>query len=200
MKLFYSSASPYVRKVMVCAKELGLSDRIAIESENVWSPDTTIGESNPLGKVPCLILDDGQSLFDSPVICEYLDALIAGIVLFPAAGETRWKALRFQAIADGIMDASVLRLLEMKREDNDRSDAWVDRQRTVVHRSLDVLEKDADALIGGPLTIGQISVGVCLGYVSFRFADDNWQSSRPNLSAWYDDFCKRPSMIETHPT
>lgn len=199
MKLRYSATSPYVRKVLVCAIELGLIDRIELDDTNVWSPETSIRKNNPLGKVPCLILDDDQNLFDSPVICEYLDSLIPGIVLFPAVGAARWKALRFQAIADGIMDASILRLLEGKRDAGERSDGWIERQRTSVHAALDTLENEADALSGGPLTIGQISVAVMLGYVSFRFADDDWQKGRPNLSAWYEGFAKRASMIETEP-
>jgi len=199
MKLRYSATSPYVRKVIVCAKELGVNDRITLDETDVWSTDTTIRNDNPLGKVPSLLLDDETNLFDSPVICEYLDALIPAVVLFPAVGDARWKALRFQAIADGIMDASILRLLEGKRDASEQSSGWVARQRTSVHAGLDVLENEVEALSGGPLTIGQISVAVMLGYVSFRFAGDNWQEGRPNLTAWYDVFSKRASMMETAP-
>jgi len=199
MKLRYSGTSPYVRKVMVCAKELGLEDRIELEDTNVWSPETTIKDNNPLGKVPCLITDNDESLFDSPVICEYLDALIPGVVLFPVVGEMRWKALRFQAIADGIMDASVLRLLESKRADGERSESWMVRQKTVVVTALDVLENEVDGLKGGPLTIGQITVACALSYVAFRFGDDNWPATRPNLKAWHDEFSQRASMQETQP-
>ena len=199
MKLRSSSASPYVRKVIVCALELGLMDRIELDDTNVWSATTSIRENNPLGKVPSLILDDGQNIFDSPVICEYLDALIPGIVLFPAPGAARWKALRFQAIADGIMDASVSRLLESRRAEGEKSVNWIARQRTSVHAALDALENEAQSLQGGPLTIGQISVAIALGYMDFRFADDQWQDSRPNLAAWYADFSLRASMVETKP-
>ncbi|SCA55480.1 Glutathione S-transferase [Candidatus Terasakiella magnetica] len=199
MKLSYSGTSPFVRKVMVSAIELGVIDRIELEETFVWSPETDIGLVNPLGKIPALTLNDGHVLYDSPVICEYLDELIPGVVLFPAPGKARWKALHFQALGDGITDAGVLRLLEGRREEGEKSQGWIDRQSNVMKRGLDALEKEAEVLAGGPLTIGQITVGCCLSWVNFRFPDDQIFEGRPNLSAWYEKFSARASMIETAP-
>lgn len=200
MKLRYSATSPYVRKVLVCAKELNLAERIKLEPTNVWDANTDIGSDNPLGKVPALVLDDGTALFDSPVICEYLDCMIPGIVLFPASGAARWKALRYQALADGVMDAAILRLLEGKRDPSEQSPSWIARQKAAMGRALDVLEDEIDNLAGGPLTIGQISVAVMLGYLDFRFAGDDWRSDRPGLVKWYEAFAERASMQETAPS
>jgi glutathione S-transferase len=199
MKLRYSATSPYVRKAMVCAKELNLMDRIELEPTMVWDPATDIGMVNPLGKVPALTLDDGYVLYDSPVVCEYLDALVPAVVLFPIPGKARWKALHFQALADGILDAGVLRLLESRRADGERSQGWIDRQEATVKRGLDALENEVDELAGGPLTIGQIAVGCCLGWIDFRFPQDKILADRPKLAAWYEGFSARPSMVETAP-
>lgn len=199
MKLRYSSTSPYVRKVMICLKELGLENRVELEKTNVWSPETDIGTVNPLGKVPALTLDDGYVLIDSPVICEYLDDLVPAVTLFPAPGKARWKALYFQSLADGLCDAAVLRVLEGRREENERSEKWIARQANVMNRALDVLEDEIDILSGGPLTIGQISVACALGFIGFRLPDVDIFTGRDSLKAWYDSFCKRPSMIETVP-
>lgn len=199
MKLRYSATSPYVRKVMVSLLELGLRDRVELEATNVWDPETDIGLSNPLGKVPALTLDNGDVLFDSPVICEYLDAQIPQVVLFPALGEARWKALRFQALGDGLMDAGVLRLLEGRRDPAQQSEAWKDRQLAAINRALDALETDVNDLSGGPLTIGQISVACALGWIEFRLADQNLLSTRPQLKSWYEGFKTRASMQATEP-
>lgn len=199
MKLSYSTTSPYVRKVMVSAIELGLMDRIELEAHNVWAPDATISTVNPLGKVPALTLDDGYVLYDSPVICEYLDELVPAVVLFPSPGKARWKALHFQALADGITDAAVLRLLETRRNETEQSSSWIDRQKTVMMRGLDALESEVDALAGGPLTIGQISVACSLGWIGFRYKDEDLFANRPKLKAWYQAFSARPSMVKTEP-
>lgn len=198
MKLLYSPTSPFVRKAMVAAIEAGVRESIELVPTNVWAPDTDIGIHNPLGKVPALVTRDGDVLFDSPVICEYLDSLNDGSKLFPAEGPERWSALRQQALADGIMDAAVLRLLESKRPDDERSEAWIGRQKVVVDRSLDILEDEAGSL-SGPLTIGQIAIGCALGYLDFRFGDDHWRSSRPALADWFDAFGDRRSMTDTIP-
>ncbi|WP_028879288.1 glutathione S-transferase N-terminal domain-containing protein [Terasakiella pusilla] len=199
MKLRYSPTSPYVRKVMVSLLELGLRDRVELQATNVWDPETDIGLSNPLGKVPALILDNGQVLFDSPVICEYLDAQIPQVVLFPAVGEARWKALRFQALGDGLMDAGVLRLLEGRRDPALQSEGWKDRQLAAINRGLDALEAGVNDLSGGPLTIGQISVACALGWIEFRLGDHNLLSTRPLLKSWYEGFKARASMQATEP-
>lgn len=199
MKLKYSPTSPYVRKVSVCAKELGLWERLEIEPTTVWTQDSPIYENNPLGKVPCLVLDDGRSIFDSPVICEYLDALIPAVVLFPVQGEARWKALRFQAIADGIMDAAVLGLRETMRDPQEQSQDWIAHQNNIRQASLQCLENEINELAGGPLTIGQVAIACALSYLDLRYGDENWQAHYPKLAKWHDVFKKRPSMAETEP-
>jgi glutathione S-transferase len=198
MKLRYSPTSPYVRKVVVVALETGLDGRIERIPTSVWDPATDIGDDNPLGKVPALITDGGEVLYDSPVICEYLDSLHDGAKLFPAVGGARWTALRRQALADGILDAAVGRLLEGKRPDGERSNGWIDRYIGVICRSLDVLEDEADAL-GDGVSIGHVTIGCALGYLDFRFADDAWRTGRPALADWYDGFAERRSVIATIP-
>ena len=197
MKLRFSPTSPYVRKVMVVAHETGLAGRIELVSTNVWDPATDIARDNPLGKVPTLIAEDGTALFDSPVICEYLDTLHKGARLFPDADDGRWAVLRLQALCDGVLDAAILRLLEGKREAAQQSPAWIERQKRVIGRGLDALEADVTALTR--MNIGTIAAGVTLGYLDFRFGVDNWRSTRPKLAAWYESFAKRPSMGATAP-
>ena len=199
MKLRYSPTSPYVRKVMVTAIETGLADDIELVPTNVWKEDDIV-LLNPLGKVPTLVTGGGEVLYDSPVICEHLDTLHDGIRLFPPAGGARWIALRQQALADGILDAAVLRLLEGRRPQGERSAAWAERQKSCVERGHDVIEAEADAgLLAGDVTIGQISIGCALGWLDFRFPDDCWRADREVLSNWFEEFCKRPSMRETVP-
>lgn len=198
MKLRGSPSSPFVRKVAAAAIECGLDGRIENVPVDVWAADTDQGEINPLGKVPALITDDGEVLFDSPVVCEYLDSLHDGDKLFPAAGPARWQTLKQQALADGILDAAVSRLLEGRRPEAQRSADWMERQRRVVERALDSFETDAAAL-DGPPTIGRLTAAVALGYLDFRFAGDDWRAARPKLAAWYKDFAERPSMQATVP-
>ncbi len=198
MKLLYSPTSPYVRKVTVASIETGLYEGIELLATNVWDSESDISTHNPLGKVPVLITPDCGVLFDSPVICEYLDNLHEGEKLFPPTGPARWTALRRQALGDGILDAAVSRLLESKRPAGEKSDAWIGRQRLVIERSLDELEGEASAL-AGPLTVGHIAIGCALGYMDFRFADDNWRAGHPELDAWFETFAARRSMTETLP-
>lgn len=197
MKLRYSAASPYVRKVMVTAHEVGLVGQIQTVPTDVWGTADVQGD-NPLGKVPALVLDGGEVLFDSPVICEYLDSLHSGAKLFPAAGGARWRALRQQAQADGIMDAGILARLEGNRKDGEKSAGWIQRQKAAVARGLDAFEQ-AVAELDGPITIGQITLGCAIGWVNFRFADDRVLDKRPALAAWYAKFSARPSMVATVP-
>jgi glutathione S-transferase len=198
MKLRYSPTSPYVRKVTVVAHETGLMDRLEIVPTNVWANDTDIGRDNPLGKVPALTTDGGEVLYDSPVICEYLDSLHDGAKLYPPSGGARWTALRRQALADGMLDAGILRRLELLRKEPERSSAWIERQRTAVGRALDALEEEASAL-GAGVTIGHVAIGCALGWFDFRFPADNWRQRRPALAAWYAAFAARPSMQKTVP-
>ena len=197
MKLRYSPTSPYVRKVSVAALELQLDDRIERVMTNPWAQDTDLPEDNPLGKVPALTVNEGNTYFDSRVICEYLDSLTDQPVLFPNAAE-RWQVLRLQSLSDGILDASVARFLEGKRKPARQSESWLSRQRATVHRALDTLEQEVSHW-PADLNIGHIAAGCALGYVSFRFAEDNWEQNRPNLHAWYREFSQRPSMQATVP-
>lgn len=198
MKLFHSPTSPYVRKVVVTAIECGLDSRIERVPGNYRDPKAPLHAQNPLGKVPALILDDGQRIFDSPVICEYLDSLHGGTKIVPPSGFDRWAALRRQALADGILDAAVLRLLEGRRPANEQSPAWIARQKAAIDRALDALEGEA-AQFGDGVTIGHITVGVALGYLDFRFSGDKWRDRCPNLARWYERFAQRPSMSGTVP-
>ncbi|MCC7049514.1 MAG: glutathione S-transferase N-terminal domain-containing protein [Alphaproteobacteria bacterium] len=198
MKLRYWPTSPFVRKVMVVAIETGLLPKMTPEPTNVWSADTDIGRDNPLGKVPALMTDDGQVLFDSPVICEYLDSLHGGAKLFPPAGPARWQALRQQAIADGILDAAILARLEANRPQERVSQDWIIRQKRAVARAMDTLEAEAGAL-GVAITIGHIAVGCACGYLDLRFAADRWRQTRPKLAAWYETMASRRSFLDTVP-
>lgn len=201
MKLRYSPTSPYVRKVMVLAIEAGIDGRI--EKEKTAASPVERNESlyadNPIGKVPSLTTDDGMTLFDSPVICEYLDTEHAGGKFFPARGKARWMALRQQAIADGLLDAALLARYESAmRPEALRWDAWYNGQKGKMKSALDMLEKEA-ADLDGPITIGQIAVGCALGYMDFRYEEDKWRDGRPHLAKWYEGFSARPSMQATVP-
>jgi len=201
MKLRYSPTSPYVRKVIVLALERGLDkkiERLPTVTSPV-APDAALSKDNPLIKVPAMTLKNGITLFDSPVVCEYLDTLHKGAKLFPASGARRWKALRQQAIGDGLLDAALLVRYEVAvRPENLRWKEWIDGQMRKIAQTLDVLEREAGDLAGG-LTIGQITIGCALGYLDFRFADMGWRKTRPKLAAWFEKFSKRKSMQATMP-
>ena len=201
MKLHYSPTSPYVRKVMACAIETGLLDRIE-RSQTSASPieaNATLNSDNPLGKVPCLVTDDGMSLFDSPVVCEYLDTQHSGRKLFPAQGPERWTALRRQALGDGILDAALLARYETAmRPQNLLWNEWNQGQKAKITRGLDALEREA-ARFGDTVDVGTITIGCALGYLDFRFAADQWRSGRNALAGWFERFAQRPSMRDTQP-
>lgn len=199
MKLYFGPTSPYVRKVRVFAIETGLMDRIDLARVNITpvGPDASLCADNPVGKIPTLVRDDGVALFDSRVICEYLDGLHDGARMFPDNGEARWSALRRQALADGILDAAVgTRYETTLRPENFRWPDWVDGQMQKVRRSLDALQGEA---FGEAMDIGTISVACALGYMDFRFSDEGWRETRPALAAWFERFAARPSMRETLP-
>jgi glutathione S-transferase len=166
MKLFYSATSPYVRKVLAAAITRGIEAQIALVPTNPHVSPAELLAANPLSKVPCLVTDDGLSLFDSPVICEYLDAVGDALPLHPDHGALRWRALKLQALADGIMDAAVGRRMEMGRPAEAARDAVMQRARAAVERALDVLEAEPPHRLAD---IGSLSVGCALGYLDFRF-------------------------------
>jgi glutathione S-transferase len=200
MKLMYSPTSPYVRKVMVLAIETGLDkkiDRITAATTPV-APHPDVMARNPLAKVPSLQAE-GLSLYDSPVICEYLDSKHNKKKFFPAKGKARFTALRQQALADGLLDAALLVRYELTlRDANMRSRAWHEAQMRKITSALDQMEKEAGTLKGAP-TIGHVSFACALGYLDFRFADENWRNGHKKLAAWYDKFAQRPSMKATMP-
>lgn len=201
MRLHYSQRSPYARKVLVVAHETGLLAQIETVGTSV-SPVTVnheVAVQNPLGKLPCLVTDDGEPLYDSRVICQYLDSRHSGHKLYPHEGPARWLALRREALADGICDASLLARYEtvLRPEDRQWQD-WIDGQNRKVHRALDRLATEVESFPGLP-DIGQIAIAVALGYRDYRFAEDDWRATRPKLALWYEDFAKRPSMQATMP-
>jgi glutathione S-transferase len=200
VKLRYSPTSPYVRKVMVVALETGLDGTLDKIETSVapTKPNADVAKVNPLMKVPALALDNGETLFDSPVICEYLDSLHGGAKMFPAGGPTRWTALRRQALGDGILDAAILTRYESIRPDAVKWSDWMDGQMAKVRHALADAEADAPKL-GTTVDIGTITIGCALGYLDFRFASEGWRAKHPKLAAWYETFAKRPSMAATAP-
>ncbi len=194
MKLFYSPNSPYVRKVMATALAVGVDNLITTVPANPHVSPPDLVAANPLSKIPCLVTSDGLALFDSPVICEYLDA-IGSAILFPS-GAARWRALKHQAIGDGIMDAAVGRRGEQARPSEAARDAVMQRQQAAVTRALDQLEADIPP---DHLDIGTIAVACALGYLDFRFAAEDWRAGRPHLTAWYEKMAARPEIASTAP-
>lgn len=198
LKLRFAHASPFARKVMMTALEAGLADRIEKVVTDAWT-DASLGRDNPLGKVPALLLEDGSTLYDSPVIAEYLDSLNPGTPLFPKAGPARWRALRLQALADGICDAAVLRRVAIVNPESLPAGSWLlERQRDTVTRGCDALE-DGVGELDGPPTIGTLAVLAALGYLDYRFAGENWRTGRPALTQWFAAAADRDSFRLTAP-
>jgi glutathione S-transferase len=203
MKLIGSNSSPYVRKVRIVMAEKKLDYEFV--TEDVWAADTTIGQSNPLGKVPCLVMEGGEALFDSRVIVEYLDTLSPVGKLIPAMGRERAEVKTWEALADGLLDAAVLARLEAKwagRAKAERSDAWIERQRAKIQSSVKAMSQglgEKPFCAGIYLSLADIAVGCALGYLDFRFPDIDWRSSYPNLAKLQDKLMQRQSFIDTKP-
>lgn len=201
MKLLGSLASPFVRKVRVTLAEKGIA--CPLELENVWAAGTTIQRVNPLGKVPCLLLDDGSALYDSRVICEYLDASRPAKPLIPAAGPARIAVRRWEALGDGVLDAIVLVRLEVvQREPHERSEKWLLRQMAKVDAGLAVAAADLGRnawCVGDSLTLADITLGCALGYILFRYPKIDWRGRHANLAMLYDKLMQRPSFSTTLP-
>lgn len=190
MILRSSGPSPFGRKVKMVAKILGIYDRLTVEMSNTNDPQDTLRQQNPLGKIPILILDDGRKIFDSRVICEYLDAQVDGITLHPTESDARWEALTLQALGDGIVDASILQVYENRmRPEDKRHEDWLSYQADKVKRSLDQLSQTPPSL-EGDLTIGHVAIACALGYLDLRF-EGKWRASYPALVAWLDAFRAR---------
>ena len=200
MKIFHSPASPFVRKCMVVAHELGIADRIE-KLPSAAGPvkrDATILPKNPLGQVPTFLCDDGQVLYDSRVICEYLDAEFGG-ALFPAAGPARWRCLTEVALADGMTGAALLARYETgARPEAAQWPDWIDGQLAKVHSGIAWLDQAAPAF-GDRVDIGTIAFGCALGYVDFRFPQVDWRAASPATAAWFARFSERASMQKTVP-
>lgn len=187
--------SPFGRKVNIAAGVLGLSDRIEIQPADTNSESDPLRDQNPLGKVPVLVLDDGQTLFDSRVILDYLDHLAGGGRIVPGAPDARFAALRLQALCDGILDASILQVYEARyRPEDIRHQPWLDYQAGKVTRALAALEAEPQALDPVP-HVGQITLACALGYQDLRFAG-TWRSTYPKLVAWLDGFAAQVPAFE----
>lgn len=201
MKLLYNQASPFVRKVLVLAHEAGIADRIELVSVVVLpvKENDAVSAENPLVKIPALLRDEGAALYDSAIIAEYLDTVHGGLPLVPRAGEPRWTALRRQAGADGLLDAAVLvRYETVLRPEEKRWPDWVDGQMRKIRFTLAAWEAEAGS-IGPQVTIGEISIACALGYLDFRYPQEDWRGACPGLAAFYAGFAERPSMRATVP-
>jgi len=203
MKLIGSAASPYVRKVRVVMAEKRLDYQFVFE--DVWSDDTTISSANPLGKVPCLIMDGSEAMFDSRVIVEYLDTMSPVGKLIPQQSRERAEVKTWEALADGVMDAGVLWRLEAtwaKRGEGERSQAWMDRQRAKVVDGIAAMAKglgDKPFCSGIHLSLSDVAVGCALGWLSLRFPQIDWRADHPNLARLYEKLMLRPSFADTRP-
>ena len=204
LKLIGAVASPYVRKVRVVLMEKKLDHQFV--PEDVWSATTRITEANPLGKVPCLVLEGGEAVFDSRVIVEYLDTLSPMGKLIPTTGRERAAVKTWEALADGLLDASILARLERHwphRQAHERSQAWVDRQMGKVQDSLRAMSRglgDQAWCSGKQLSLSDIAVGSALGYLDFRFPEVDWRTPYPNLHRLHDRLMQRPSFQDTMPS
>ncbi len=198
LTLHWSPKSPYVRKVMVCAHELGMVPQLTLVRSvaAMLKPNPAIMAVNPLSKIPTLVREDGLVLFDSVVICEYLDTL-AGGSLFPAVGDARWQALRWHALGDGLLDALIL--WRNERERAAPLAPLLDAFEVKTRACLQLLDAEAAALAAAPFSIGQITVGCALGYLDYRFDTFGWRAQAPRLAAWFAGLCERPSFQATQP-
>ncbi len=200
LQLFDNPASPYCRKVQVLLRETGQTDdvEVTLAAGHPLAPGSMPLAQNPLGKIPCLVRDDGPALYDSRVICRFLDAR-ADAGLYP--GGQLWDILTLEATADGIMDAALLMVYEGRsRPEALRSPDWVDAQWDKISRALDAVGARWMGHLAGPLTMGHIAIGCALGYLDFRLADRDWHKGRDGLSAWFRTFSERDSMAATKPS
>jgi glutathione S-transferase len=196
MKLYYSPTSPYVRKVMACAVIRGLDGQIEKQVTNPHVSPADLLADNPLSKVPCLVTDDGLSLFGSQLICEYLDSLGDEPPMFPSHGAARWRALKFQSLGDGILDAAVPCRGEQGKPQEAARDAQIARFKAAMSRAVDALEADPPHK---HVDIGSVTVACALGYLDFRFVSDPWRPEHPKLAVWFEGFAQNKGLAETAP-
>jgi glutathione S-transferase len=201
MTLHWSPRSPFVRKVMIAAHELGLSDHLHCIRSVVGgtTPHWQLMRDNPLGKLPTLVLPDGTAIYDSTVICEYLDTLHDGLTLFPTAFPQRLTALRRHALGNGMLDVALQWLGERSRPTERQSPAHIELWRAKLQACVTALEQEADDLAATRFGIGHLAIGVALDYLDFRFAALAWRDDHPRLSAWHQDFVSRPSVLANLP-
>ncbi len=203
MQLFYSPASPFARKVLVAAREAGVIDDIEIISTTVspTSRNDAIAIANPIGKIPTMVLNDGRTIFDSRVICEYVDGLSPSIKLFPNNSHSRLTAETLHALGDGMMDAALLARYETSfRPQEYRWKDWENGQKDKLFRSLDYLEQQCIEILNGPVSIGHVAIGCALSYIDFREVLEDWRIGHDNLNEWYSRFSQRDSMKATEPS
>jgi glutathione S-transferase len=203
MKLIGAVTSPFARKVRIVMSEKKLDYQFVLE--DVWAEGTTIQEANPLGKVPCLVMEGGEALFDSRVIVEYLDTLSPVGKLIPTVGRERAEVKTWEALADGLCDAAILARLESTwahRSAEQRSQAWIDRQLKKVHASLKAMNQglgDRPFCSGTHFSLADVAVGCALGYLLFRFPQIEWRQTYPSLAKLYDKLAARQSFMDTQP-
>ena len=198
MQLIGSPTSPYVRKARVYLAETGT--KCEFVPVDAWQPDAALLTHAPLGKVPVLVRDDGEVLFDSPMLIDYLDG-IKGMTLIPSSGDARWQAQRWHALGQGIMDATVTRLMETRRAGEHQDAGVIKKQEGKIAAALNFAEGQAsggDWLMGDRLTVGDIAMAAALGYMDLRYAHD-WRGAHPRLANWFATFSRRPSFAETAP-
>ena len=201
MKLIGALASPYVRKARIVLAEKKIDYQLVLET--VWAPDTAIHDFNPLGKVPCLVMEDGEAVFDSRVICEYVDTLSPVGKLIPPSGRERVEVRCWEALADGALDAAVLIRLEgTQRPPEQRCESWVARQRKKIDEALVAMSQGLGAnawCAGNRYTLADISVGCALGYLDFRMPEAEWREQHPNLARYFEKLSQRQSFVDTLP-
>jgi glutathione S-transferase len=201
MKLFWSPRSPFVRKVMVCAHELDIAERIdtiyALVSLSKTNPE--VMRVNPVGRIPALVTDDGALLYDSHVICEYLDAVHGGARLFRKDSPARWDTLRRLALGDAMLETGVLWRSELTRPPAQQSAAMLQTFEQKTRSALGALERDGFDRTSGDVDIGDIAIGCALGYLDFRYPDVHWREAAPAAAQWFERFNTRPSMQKTQP-
>ncbi|MDB5742532.1 MAG: Glutathione S-transferase, N-terminal domain protein [Polaromonas sp.] len=201
MKLIGSATSPYVRKVRIVMAEKKLDYQFVLE--DVWAENSTMSNSNPLGKVPCLVMEAGEAIFDSRVIVEYLDTLSPVGKLIPPQGRERAEVKTWEALADGVMDAALLARLEAtwsERSPQQRCDAWIARQLGKIGTALHAMSKglgDKPYCSGVHFSLSDVAVGAALGYLDFRFPEIQWRETHPRLDKLYEKLALRPSFVET---
>jgi glutathione S-transferase len=200
MQLHHTPTSPFVRKVVVTALLTKTFDAIRLVPATLTplTPSAEVQRVNPLGKIPALVLDDGTALYDSPVICEYLDSLGKGVRLVPPAGPERWNVLRLNALADGLLDAIFLYRLELMRPEEKRYEPWISAQLIRVNNSLDALNEEAGKSLR-QLSLGSVATGCALDWIDFRLPQFDWRKGRAQLASWHEKFSKEWFMEQTKP-